>query len=72
MSLMTCYFRHMKLIFTQIGIEPTPENKRDIDRKIHALVGTEYKNCSSTWNAIKARLAEDEEKFLVDLDRALA
>ncbi len=72
MNPMTCYFRHMKLIFTQIGIEPTPENKREIDMKIHELVGTKYKNCSTTWKAIKERLAEDEEKFLVDLDRALA
>ncbi len=62
----------MKLIFTQIGIEPTPENKREIDRKIHALVGTEYKNCSLTWKVIKERLEENEENFLADLDRALA
>jgi hypothetical protein len=38
---MICYFRHMKLIFEQIGIEITPENKREIDKKIHALLGTE-------------------------------
>ena len=62
----------MKLIFTQIGIEVTPENKRDIDKKIHAFLGTEYKNCSATWSALKARLAEDEEKFLADLDKVLA
>ena len=70
--LMTCYFRHMKLIFEQIGIEITPENKRDIDKKIHALLGTEYKNCSSTWKAVKARLTDNEEKFIADLDKALA
>ena len=69
---MTCYFRHMKLVFEQIGIEVTPENKRDLDKKIHTLVGVEYKNCSATWKAIKARKADDEEKFLADLDKALA
>ncbi|TFH04310.1 MAG: hypothetical protein E4H14_15010 [Candidatus Thorarchaeota archaeon] len=69
---MTCYFRQMKLIFTQIGIEITSENRREIDRKIQALVGTESKNCPETWKAIKVRLAEDEEKFLADLDKALA
>ena len=69
---MTCYFRHMKLVFEQIGIEVTPENKKEIDKKIHAFVGVEYKNCSATWKAIKARKAEDEEKFLADLDRILA
>jgi len=62
----------MKLIFDQIGIEITSENKQDVDRKIHALLGTEYKNCPATWKAIKLRLANDEEKFLTDLDKALA
>lgn len=62
----------MKLIFEQIGIEITPENKRDIDKKIHALLGTEYKNCSTTWKAVKVRLTDNEEKFLADLDKALA
>jgi hypothetical protein len=69
---MTCYFRHMKSIFEEIGIEPTQENKKEIDKKIHAFVGVEYKNCSATWKAIKAKKAEDEEKFLADLDRVLA
>ena len=69
---MTCYFRHMKLVFEQIGIEVTPVNKKEIDKKIHAFVGVKYKNCSATWKAIKARKAEDEEKFLADLDRILA
>lgn len=69
---MTCYFRNMKLIFEQIGVEITPENRKEIDMKIHVLVGTEYKNCSTTWKAIKERLAKDEEKFIAELDRALA
>jgi hypothetical protein len=62
----------MKMIFTQIGIEITKENRREIDTKIKALVGTESKNCPETWKAIKARLADNEEKFLADLDKALA
>ena len=69
---MTCYFRHMKLVFEQIGIEVTPENKREIDRKIHEFVGIDYKNCSATWKAIKALKGADEEKFLADLDKAIA
>jgi hypothetical protein len=71
-TILTCYFRHMKLIFEQIGIEVTPENKKEIDRKIHGLVGVPYKNCPEAWKAIKNRMAEDEEKFVADLDRALA
>jgi hypothetical protein len=62
----------MKSIFDILGIEPTPENKKELDKKIHAFVGIEYKNCSTTWKAIKAMKAENEEKFLADLDNALA
>ncbi|UCE10686.1 MAG: hypothetical protein JSW61_01780 [Candidatus Thorarchaeota archaeon] len=60
---MTCYFRHMKHIFEEMGIEVTKENKRDVDKQIHKLVGVEYKNCSSTWKEIKRRMAEDESGF---------
>ncbi|TFG26518.1 hypothetical protein EU527_19635 [Candidatus Thorarchaeota archaeon] len=69
---MTCYFRHMKLIFSQIGVEVTPENKKEIDCKIHKMVGVKYKDCPTTWKAIKSRIAEDEEKFRADLHKALS
>lgn len=47
---MTCYFRHklMKDVFTKAGVEVTKENRQEIDRVIHSLVGVEYKDCSST------------------------
>ena len=61
----------MKSIFEMLGIKPTPENKKDFDKKIHDLVGIEYKNCSETWKAIKVRRAEDESQFLKDLKKAL-
>jgi len=54
----------MKDVFSRAGIDVTQENKKDIDRAIHDYVGVEYKNCSSTWKAVKERLAEDEESFL--------
>ena len=69
---MTCYFRHLKEVFDKAGIEVTKENKRDLDRAIHAHMGVEYKNCSSTWKAVKASLAEDEEAFLGVLREAMA
>ncbi len=62
----------MKAIFTQLGVEVTPENKKEIDRKIHNMLGVTYKNCSETWSAIKSRMADDEEKFLSDLAKALS
>lgn len=64
---MTCYFRHMKDVFAEVGVEATKENKKDFDRKIHALLGVEYKNCSSTWKRVKERLAEDRASFIDQL-----
>ena len=61
---MTCYFRHLKTIFQKTGITITKENKKDVDRAIHSIVGVEYKNCSATWKEVKKRIAEDEESFV--------
>jgi hypothetical protein len=60
---MTCYFRHLNEFFEQAGITVTKENKKDIDRAIHKIVGVEYKNCPATWKEVKRRLAEDSESF---------
>jgi len=68
---LTCYFRHLKDVFDKAGIEVTKENKRDLDRAIHAHVGVEYKDCPSTWRAVKASLARDEGAFLGVLREAL-
>ena len=68
---MTCYFRHMTETFEEIGVDVTPENKKEIDRKIHSLLGVEYKNCSATWKLIKAKMAEDEHGFKASLAKAL-
>ena len=68
---MTCYFRHLKGIFARAGVEVTKENRKDIDRKIHSIVGVEYKNCSATWREVKRRIAEDEEAFVTMLKEAL-
>jgi len=68
---MTCYFRHLKTIFEKTGITITKENKQDVDRVIHSIVGVEYKNCSATWKEVKKRIAEDEKSFLNMLKREL-
>ena len=62
----------MKDIFAQIGIEPTKENKKDLDRKIHELLGVEYKNCSTTWKHVKERLAENRDVFIGELAAQLS
>ncbi len=66
---MTCYFRHkqMKDVFERAGVEVTKENRKDVDRVIHSIVGVEYKSCPDTWRAVKAMLAENEDTFIHDL-----
>ncbi len=66
---MTCYFRHkqMKDVFERGGVVITKENRKDVDRVIHSIVGVEYKSCPDTWRAVKAMLAEDEDAFIREL-----
>ena len=64
---MTCYFRHLKGVFANAGIEVTKENKRELDRIIHRLMRVEYKNCPVTWREVKKKLAEDEAGFTAKL-----
>jgi hypothetical protein len=61
---MTCYFRHLKDVFARAGIEVTIENKHEVDRIIHNIVGVEYKNCPATWREVKKRIAEDKTGFV--------
>lgn len=64
---MTCYFRHLQEIFKKAGIEVTKENKQDIDRVIHRIVGVEYKNCPVAWREVKRSIVADEEGFVSTL-----
>ena len=71
---MSCYFRHMKDILTEAGIDVTEENKKEIDRIIHRLVAVEYKNCSPTWKAVKEQIKGDDaarKQFIEKLKKAL-
>jgi RecB family endonuclease NucS len=67
---LTRYFRHLKEIFKKAGIEVTSENKREIDRIIHSIVGVEYKNCPDAWKEVKKRIAENEAQFVSMLKTA--
>jgi hypothetical protein len=71
---MSCYFRHMKDIIAETGIEINPGNKKDIDRIIHGIMEVEYKNCPQTWKAIKEQIMGDEkakELFISKLKKGL-
>jgi hypothetical protein len=62
----------MSDVFGQAGVTLTKENKKDVDRVIHSIVGVEYKNCSATWKEVKKRIAEDKEGFVKTLKSKLA
>ena len=59
---MSCYFRHLKDVFAEAGEEVTKENKREIDRIIHEIVGVEYKNCPVAWAEVKKHIREGAGK----------
>jgi hypothetical protein len=64
----------MKDIFEELGIEITPENKKDTDRAIHKTVATEYKNCPDAWKKIKEEIKSDpkaKDKFIIALKKNL-
>lgn len=59
---MSCYFRHIKDILDEAGIEVTPTNKKQIDHVIHQVVAVTYKDCPATWKRLKQQIIGDEEK----------
>ena len=68
---MTCYFRHLEEVFKKAGITVTVENKREIDKAIHAIVGVKYKDCSATWREVKKRIVQDDQAFASALRKAV-
>ena len=72
---MSCYFRHLKDIFNEAGVEVTSNNKKQIDQAIHQIVGTNYKDCPGTWQRLKQQIITDEQKrhdFIAKLRGAIA
>jgi len=59
---MSCYFRHVKDLLDEAGIEITPGNKKDIDRAFHQTVGVVYKDCPATWKRLKQEIIVNEPK----------
>jgi len=59
----TCYFRHLQEIFEQANIQVTRENRKEIDRVLHEIVGVGYKDCPSAWRGLKNRLKDERSKL---------
>jgi len=71
---MSCYFRHLKNTLEEADIEVTPDNRKQVDRAIHQIVGVTYKDCPETWKRLKQQLTGDEQKrqeFISQLKSAL-
>ena len=52
---MPCYFRRIKSVLAEAGIEATPASKRQIDQAIHRLMGVDYKDCPRYMEEAQAR-----------------
>lgn len=47
---MSCYFRHMKDILNEAGIQVTRDCRRQLDQAIHDMVGVGDKDCRGIGN----------------------
>ena len=71
---MSCYFRHLKDILNEAGIEVNPSNRKQIDRTIHDIVEVTYKDCPTTWKKLKQEIISNEQKrqdFIKKLQNAI-
>jgi hypothetical protein len=71
---MSCYFRHLKDIISETGIEITPENRKQVDQAIHHIMDVEYQQCPTTWKKLKEQVLNDTQKkkdFISKLKQAL-
>ena len=72
---MSCYFRHLKDVFSEAGIEVTSANRKRVDQAIHQIVEVDYKECPAAWKKFKQDVMIDEKKrrgFVQKLKRALS
>lgn len=57
-------------MFKKAGVEVAPENRREMAKVIHYIVGVEHKKCPAIWKEVKKRIAEDEKGFVLELRKA--
>ncbi|TFG95393.1 hypothetical protein E4H12_13355 [Candidatus Thorarchaeota archaeon] len=71
---MTKYFKNQRMIqlFTELGIEVTPDNRNKIDEVIHDMLSVDYPNGAAAWKMVRRKLdGEDPEGFKLRLKTAL-
>ena len=64
---MSCYFRHLKEIFDEAGIEVTSANRKKIKEAIHNLTGVGRSDCPAAWKKLKQQVlnnARNRSEFI--------
>ncbi len=71
---MSCYFRHLKDVLAEAGVEVTPANKKEVDWALHEIVGAAYRDCPTAWKNLKRQMANEADRAVVvkKLRKALA
>lgn len=72
---MSCYFRHLKDIFSEASIEVTSANRKAVDQAIHRIVAVDYKECPAAWKKLKQEILKDggkRQEFVQKLKKALS
>jgi hypothetical protein len=71
---MSCYFRHLKDVLAEAGVEVTPANRKEVDQALHQIVGATYKDCPGAWKNLKRQMANEADRAVVvkKLRKALA
>ena len=62
---MSCYFRHLKDVLAEAGVEVTAANKKDVDRALHEIMGVAYRDCPSAWKKLKQQMANEADRAAV-------
>lgn len=62
---MSCYFRHLAGVFEEAGmdlgeVKADKALKKEVDARIHALVGVDYKDCPAAWRKVKGMIADEK------------
>ena len=57
---MSSYFRQMKEVRAEVGVEVTLANKKQVDEAFHQMAGVAYNECPATWKRPKQEFMSDE------------
>lgn len=69
---MSCYFRHIRVVLVEAGIDVTPANKKQVDAAVHDFVKVNYKDCPAAWRRLKPEILDDDNKRLQLIDHIRA